>query len=100
MDSTLNSPNQIKVEVIIRDDCFFSRTTLESLQAIMVKHPNLNLQVTDIAESSIERRIVGGITPSIWVNDQLWFLGSFSAEKFDSRLNSMLENDSRHMIPD
>ncbi|MBT3228224.1 MAG: hypothetical protein HOD43_13845 [Candidatus Marinimicrobia bacterium] len=89
MEKANAEQDQIKVEIIIRDGCNFSYETLKSLLLSRDQFPDMTLNVVDIAESADNRQTIGGITPSIWVNNKLWFLGSFSAETFHSRLSSM-----------
>jgi len=49
----------------------------------------MEIVVVDIAHSGEHRRTLGGITPSIWVNDELWFMGSFSTDKFLAKVNAL-----------
>ncbi|NQT63165.1 MAG: hypothetical protein HQ556_09440 [Candidatus Marinimicrobia bacterium] len=89
MENINTDSDQIRVEIIIRDGCNFSYETLKSLLKSRELYPEMVLRVVDIADSGDNRQTIGGITPSIWVNNKLWFLGSFSAETFHSRLSSM-----------
>ncbi|MBT4034815.1 MAG: hypothetical protein HOB84_01370 [Candidatus Marinimicrobia bacterium] len=89
MENINTESDQIIVEIIVRDGCNFSYETLKSLLESRELYPGMVLRVVDIADSEDNRRTIGGITPSIWVNNKLWFLGSFSEETFHSRLSSM-----------
>ena len=89
MENINTDSDQINVEIIIRDGCNFSYETLKSLLQSREQYPEMVLSVVDIADTGANRQTLGGITPSIWVNNKLWFLGSFSAETFHSRLSSM-----------
>ncbi len=73
----------------MRDGCNFSMNTLKSLLSIRKQYSGMTLEVIDISKCPDDRKSLGGITPSIWVNDKLWFLGSFSLEKFHSRLSTI-----------
>jgi len=55
----------------------------------------MHLDVVDIADSPRDRQTLGGITPSIWVNDELWFLGSFSREDFNQRLDLIISGSTK-----
>ena len=87
MENINTDSNQIKVEIIVRDGCNYSYHTLKSLLQSREQFPDMILSVVDIADSAENRQTIGGITPSIWVNNKLWFLGSFSVETFHSRLS-------------
>ncbi|MCF7825192.1 MAG: hypothetical protein K9M55_11960 [Candidatus Marinimicrobia bacterium] len=82
--------NQIQVEIIVREGCNFSYQTLKSLLLSRVQYPSMKLSVVDIADCAEGRQSIGGITPSIWVNNKLWFLGSFSSESFHARMSALM----------
>ncbi|NQV29661.1 MAG: hypothetical protein HQ508_02120 [Candidatus Marinimicrobia bacterium] len=90
MEATYSSINPINVEVVIRPGCNFSYRTLKSLLQCKKVFPSMDVKVLDIAASGKNRQTLGGITPSIWVNGELWFLGSFSVDKFHNRLSAIL----------
>lgn len=87
MEKIITESDLIRVEIIVREGCNFSYKTLKSLLLCREQFPEMIVRVVDIAESGDNRRTLGGITPSIWVNNKLWFLGSFSAETFRTRLS-------------
>jgi len=93
MGKTTAEPEKIKVEIIIRDGCNFSYKTLKSLLLSRDLFPEISLVVVDIADSANDRQTIGGITPSIWVNNKLWFLGSFSSDTFHFRLSVLRTAD-------
>jgi len=90
MNKIKSDSNKIKVEIIVRDGCNFSYETLKSLLLLRDDHPEMMLSVVNIDQNTDNRRTIGGITPSIWVNNKLWFLGSFSSEKFQTRLSALV----------
>lgn len=92
MQTGINDTRKFKVEIIIREDCKFSNNTLNSLLSVRKYYSGMTLEVINIAECPDERKSLGGITPSIWVNDKLWFLGSFSLDNFHSRLSILPNN--------
>jgi len=49
------------------------------------------LSIVNIADQANNNRKAGGVTPSIWVNSELWFLGSFTPETFQSRLLALTQ---------
>lgn len=77
----------IRVEIIVRDGCELSIKTVKALLRTKKLLSGMTLKITDISESGPYRNTVGGITPSIWVNDELWFLGSYSQDSFLGKLN-------------
>ena len=84
--------NQIRVEIIIRDGCNFSFQTIKSLLQTQKEFPEMALQIIDIADTGPDRNTLGGITPSIWVNDKLLFLGSYSSELFYQQMATLSLN--------
>jgi len=88
MTSTKSGIGPITVEVVIRPGCDFSYRILKTLLQSKAHFPSIDVQVVDISDTGMNRQTLGGITPSIWVNGELWFLGSFSADKFHARLNA------------
>jgi len=82
---------QIKVEIVVRDGCNHSYKTLRSLLQIRDEHPEMLLSIVNIADQANNNRKAGGVTPSIWVNSELWFLGSFTPETFQSRLLALTQ---------
>lgn len=89
MKGTNSGNHPINVDIIIRPGCNFSYRTLKTLLQSKTQFPSMNVKVVDIAASGKNRKTLGGITPSIWVNGELWFLGSFSVDKFHDRLNAI-----------
>jgi len=89
MENINAGSNLIQVEIIIRPGCNYSYETLKSLLQSRDLYPEMTLSVVDIADSADNRRTIGGITPSIWVNNKLWFLGSFSTETFHTKLSAL-----------
>ena len=65
----------IDVHVFIREGCHFSARILDELHGICKELPIINLSIKDVTEVQQEKPMSGGITPSIWVNGELWFLG-------------------------
>jgi len=89
MKEQQSTGDPIHVEVITRQGCAYSLKTIESLLMISHRHPELTLTIMDAAEVETTRRTFGGITPSIWVNDQLWFLGSFDFHRFQRLIDTI-----------
>ncbi len=81
--------NPLKVELIVRDGCNFSFRTLRSLLHTQKQLPGMEINVVEITDSDEHKHSLGGITPSIWVNDELWFMGSFSADKFLAKVETL-----------
>jgi len=80
---------QLNVEVIIRPGCRYSDRVLNELNAARVDFPQMTLAIVDINESGNNRRPLGGITPSIWVNGKLLFLGTYSQPRFYKKMKKL-----------
>jgi len=90
MKKDIAALNQIQVEIIVREGCNFSYQTIKTLLLCRAQYPAMKLSVVDIADCGSNRRSLGGITPAIWVNDNLWFLGSFSSKTFHTRMSILI----------
>lgn len=86
MRETKDNPNQINVELIVRSDCGFCDRINDELIQMNLHFPEMCIATKHISEIGNEKRPMGGITPSIWVNGELWFLGSFDNEIFQNRI--------------
>jgi len=90
MNYTGTISDRVKVEVIVREGCRYSDRVLNELAQIRQDFPDMAFEVVLASDSRIKKRSRGGITPSIWVNDKLWFLGTFCSEKFYSKMRELL----------
>jgi hypothetical protein len=79
----------IKVEILVRSGCTYSERTLKELEYICHINPNTILEIIHTDDPEPCRKSFGGITPSIWVNGKLWYLGSFNDVKFRAKLRAL-----------
>jgi len=79
----------IQVEVLVRKGCSYSDRVLENLNLICKNNPYAELHIHNSGDPEPCRKSFGGMTPSIWVNGKLWYLGSFNAEKFKNKLQTL-----------
>ncbi len=84
----------IQVELIVREECDFCDRINRQLFQLNDNYPEMKLDIKNITEMQADRMTLGGITPSIWVNGKLWFLGSFDQEKFLTRMNALSDKSS------
>jgi len=81
--------HNIEVEVLIRNGCSYSDRVLTELKIICQSLPNIKIQIHNNSDPEPCRKSFAGITPSIWVNGKLWYLGSFNAKKFENKLKAL-----------
>ncbi|NQV15513.1 thioredoxin family protein [bacterium] len=92
--SEVRHTGQINVELIVRPECGYCERINQELYQINDQTPEMSLDIRNIADMEGVKRPMGGITPSIWVNGQLWFLGSFNDETFRNRLKALRNTNS------
>lgn len=89
MRQSITITEEIKVELLVRHGCSFCDRINQELLQIQQDYPEMILHIKDISEIQETRSHMGGITPTIWVNEELWFLGSFNSDTFCSRMNAL-----------
>ena len=89
MENSAVTTEQLNVEVIIRQGCQYSDRVLNELTAAQVDFPLMTLVIADINDPANKRRPLGGITPSIWVNGKLLFLGNYSQPRFYKKMKKL-----------
>ena len=80
------------VQVIIRNSCKVCDRVLNQTKSISQKFPLIKIQVFNVdKEQTIPNHCQSFITPAVWVNGKLWFLGGFDYDRFCEKL-MLLEN--------
>ncbi len=85
----------VKIKLIVRDDCIVCKEVQRELERYVSLRESISFQLLDLdrgeklpnGESSI-------ITPSVWVNGKLWYLGRFNIDRFDERINRLINTES------
>jgi hypothetical protein len=87
MDDKPSAAQDIQVEVIIRQDCRGSQRVWDDLIIVQQELSHLQLKLIDINDLTSRQRPWGGITPTIHVNGELWFLGAYSRQRFLEKIS-------------
>ncbi len=87
--NTVSDP--VKVELVVRDGCRYSDRVLDEMQQMSNNFPEMMVEVVAASDPQKGNRPRGGITPSIWVNGKLWFLGTFCPKKFTTKMSELLK---------
>ncbi|MBL7011175.1 MAG: hypothetical protein ISR82_08140 [Candidatus Marinimicrobia bacterium] len=75
------------IQVIVRNNCQICDRILDELESIPVQINPLEIQVFNIdIDSTIPDHCQPFITPAIWVNGNLWYLGGFDRDRFYEKL--------------
>ena len=82
----------IKVDVmfLMRESCTECKDVLRIL-SIYVKDKNyINFTIIDLDNENYFKRRNSSITPSVWVNDKMWSAGKVNIERFDNKINEII----------
>ncbi len=83
--------NKIDVLFIMRDSCAFCKDELTRLTQYIDNKSNINFQIIDLdGELNNYPKINSSIVPSIWVNDKMWYAGKVNLDRFDEKINELL----------
>ncbi|MCK4903190.1 MAG: thioredoxin family protein [Candidatus Marinimicrobia bacterium] len=82
----------IKVDVIflMRESCFECKEVLRILSIYMKDKNYINFTIIDLDDENNFKRKHSSITPSIWVNDRMWSAGKVNIERFDEKINKLV----------
>jgi len=82
----------IKVDVLflMRESCNECKEVLRILSIYMKAKNHINFTVIDLDEENNFKLKHSSITPSIWVNDRMWFAGRVNMERFDKKINKLI----------
>ncbi|MCF7807747.1 MAG: hypothetical protein K9M49_04855 [Candidatus Marinimicrobia bacterium] len=75
----------IEVELYVRQRCAFSDRTKQTIIDICRRFDQVHLSIFDTSTQVLKRPSIS-ITPAIWANDELWYLGTFDATSFEEKL--------------
>ena len=80
---------KIRVLLISRESCKVCKDVYDDLWKYKKTNNNIDLKVVDASEmDDSEKRSV--ITPALWVNDNLWYFGSFDMNRFDEKIQMLM----------
>ncbi len=83
--------NNILVQLVIRDSCQICGRVKFELKRFAQNNSLLKLQVFDLENGdTIPDYAQPFVTPAIWVNGMLWYLGRFEPERFAEKIGHMI----------
>ena len=82
----------IKVDVmfLMRESCNECREVLRILSIYMKDKNHINFTIIDLDDDNNFIRKHSAITPSIWVNNKMWFAGKVNINRFDEKINKLI----------
>jgi len=82
---------KIKVDVmfLMRESCNECKEVLRILSIYMKDKTHINFMIIDLDNENDFKRKSSSITPSIWVNDRMWFAGKVNMDRFDKKINEL-----------
>lgn len=86
------SDSIINIEILIRKGCPLSERTGKAIKEICGRFEQVRLSIYDISINPAKRPSIS-ITPSVWANDELWYLGSFDPQGFEQKLLHLTVQD-------
>jgi|GEM_PF-765306 len=99
MNDKNNGIQNTIVQVIVRGSCKICDRILEQIKPIPQKFKHVEIQVFNLEnENTIPDHCQSFITPAIWVNGVLWYLGGFDYDRFCEKL-ILLDNPGYKMDP-
>ncbi|MEE8340536.1 MAG: thioredoxin family protein [Candidatus Neomarinimicrobiota bacterium] len=82
---------KVDVLFITRESCAFCQNELTKLTRYMDNKSKINFQVIDLdSELNNYPKKNSSIVPSIWVNDKMWYAGEVNLDRFDEKINELL----------
>jgi hypothetical protein len=98
MKNNNSKDRPVQVQLIIRPSCGICKRVHEELDKLRGKHAAMHLQVYDVEKgSTLPKGKQPFITPAVWVNGSLWYLGGFNPQRFEEKLNR-LENELQRSV--
>ena len=83
--------NKIDVLFLMRKSCNQCTEILSKLKVYTKNKVHINFKIVDLddKDNNFERNH-SSITPAVWVNDRMWYAGAFDMDKFDEKLNHLI----------
>jgi hypothetical protein len=81
---------KIIVQLIRRDSCRICISVQNQLQKYLKEIDTVNLQIINLDRGDLlppKRQCY--ITPAIWVEDHLWYLGGFNLKRFEEKISEL-----------
>ncbi|MFC1527315.1 thioredoxin family protein [Candidatus Neomarinimicrobiota bacterium] len=83
---------RIKVDVmfLMRESCNECKEVLRILSFYMKDKDYINFTIIDLDNENDFKWKYSSITPSIWVNDRMWSAGKVDIDRFDEKINELI----------
>ena len=80
----------VDVMFLMRESCNECKEVLRILSIYMKDKTHINFMIIDLDNENDFKRKSSSITPSIWVNDRMWFAGKVNMDRFDKKINELI----------
>ena len=84
--------NKINVTFLMRRSCKMCCDIKRNISEYMKKNIHINYKIIDLDNDNkfFEKRH-SSITPALWVNDKMWYAGSFDLKKFEKKVTEIIK---------
>jgi glutaredoxin len=82
--------NKVDVMLLMRESCALCQEVLTKLTSYMKNKVNIDFRIIDLDKDNNYTKKNSSITPAIWVNDKMWYAGSVNIERFDKKINELI----------
>ncbi len=83
--------NKVDVMLLMRESCALCQEVLTKLTSYMKNKVNIDFRIIDLDNDNNYTKKNSAITPAIWVNDKMWYAGSVNIERFDKKINELID---------
>lgn len=84
---------KIDVLFLMRESCQACKEVLKILTIYMKENDHINFTIIDLDDDNFKRKHAS-ITPSIWVNNNMWYAGGIDINKFDKKITKLISKTS------
>lgn len=84
-----SNSQKIRVLLISSESCKICQDVYDDLWRYNNTNNNIDLKVVDASEMEDSEKCCV-ITPALWVNDSLWYFGSFDMNRFDEKIKMLM----------
>jgi len=82
--------NNIMIQFIMRGSCSNCKSAMLILQCFETQNLEIKLQIYDLEKGdNLPGKAQPFITPAVWVNGILWYLGSFNYKRFIQKIENL-----------
>lgn len=81
---------KVDVKFLMRESCNECKEVLRILSIYMKDKSYIKFTIIDLDNDDSFDRKHSSITPSIWVNDRMWFAGRVNMERFDEKITKLI----------